>query len=157
MVGGTYFAATGHIGWPVLAASLPYGLLATAVLMGKHIDKLPWDKKRGIGTLPVMLGEAVSRQVTIVLMVGFYVAVVALVAVSWLPLGALLALLGVTRLLPVLRNFNRPRPDQPPPGYPIWPLWYASAAFVHTRRAGAFLVLGLLVAAVFPVLGPIGH
>jgi 1,4-dihydroxy-2-naphthoate octaprenyltransferase len=155
MVGGTYFAATGHISGPLLTASIPYGLLCTAVLMGKHIDKLPWDRKRGIGTLPVLLGEAASRRVTIGLMVTFYLAVVALVAVRWLPLGALLALLGITRLVPVIGAYLRPRPDQPPPGYPIWPLWYAAASFVHTRRAGAFLVLGLAASALVPTIGAV--
>jgi len=29
----------------------------------------------------------------------------------------------------------------------VWPLWFAALAFVHTRRAGALLVLGLAVAA----------
>ena len=43
MVGGTYYAATGSITWQVLLASLPYGLLCTTVLMGKHIDKIPYD------------------------------------------------------------------------------------------------------------------
>jgi 1,4-dihydroxy-2-naphthoate polyprenyltransferase len=30
----------------------------------------------------------------------------------------------------------------------VWPLWFAAIAFIHTRRAGALLVLGLIVAAV---------
>ena len=59
MVGGTYVAATGSITWEVLLASLPYGLLCTTVLMGKHIDKIPSDHAPlGIRTLPVILGAA---------------------------------------------------------------------------------------------------
>jgi 1,4-dihydroxy-2-naphthoate octaprenyltransferase len=150
MVGGTYFAATGHISWAVLAASLPYGLLATAVLMGKHIDKLPWDRKMGIYSLPVILGEVTARRVTIGLMLAFYVTLGAFVAIRVLPLTALIALVAITRLWPVLGAFRRPRPDKPPEGYPVWPLWYAAAAFVHTRRAGALLVLGLLIADFVP-------
>ncbi|MBI4260053.1 MAG: 1,4-dihydroxy-2-naphthoate prenyltransferase [Actinobacteria bacterium] len=46
--------------------------------------------------------------------------------------------------------YRRERPAEPPEGYPVWPLWYTAAAFVHARRAGALFVLGLLVAAVFP-------
>ncbi|MDQ2796017.1 MAG: prenyltransferase, partial [Actinomycetota bacterium] len=38
MVAGTYFSATGHLPWQVWVASLPYALLCTAVLMGKHTD-----------------------------------------------------------------------------------------------------------------------
>ncbi|MDT5276837.1 MAG: 1,4-dihydroxy-2-naphthoate polyprenyltransferase, partial [Mycobacterium sp.] len=53
MVCGTYYSAVGNVGWDVLLASLPYGLLCTTVLMGKHIDKIPYDEPLGIRTLPV--------------------------------------------------------------------------------------------------------
>ena len=46
MVGGTYYAATGTIPGAIVLASLPYALLCTTVLMGKHIDKIPWDARR---------------------------------------------------------------------------------------------------------------
>ena len=40
MVGGTFFVATGQLpGW-VWLASLPYAILVTTVLFGKHIDKI---------------------------------------------------------------------------------------------------------------------
>src|SRR6201987_3914188 len=42
MVCGTYYSAVGSVGWQVLVASLPYGLLCTTVLMGKHTDKIPY-------------------------------------------------------------------------------------------------------------------
>jgi len=151
MIGGTYFAAVGNISWQVLLASVPYGLLVTAVLMGKHIDKLPWDGPKKIGTLPYWLGEANARSATAFLMIAFYAVVVGLVVAGSLPLPSLLALLALPRLIEVLRTYRRPRPEQPPENYPVWPLWYVAAAFVHTRRAGGLLVLGLLVAAVLPV------
>ena len=56
MVGGTYYAATGSIPGAVVLASLPYALLCTTVLMGKHIDKIPWDEPDGTRTLPVIIG-----------------------------------------------------------------------------------------------------
>jgi hypothetical protein len=37
-----------------------------------------------------------------------------------------------------------PPPAEPPKHYPIWPLWYAAIAFMHVRRAGALLVVGLM-------------
>jgi hypothetical protein len=70
MVGGTYYAAVGSIPWPVLLASLPYALLCTSVLMGKHTDKIPYDEPLGIRTLPVLLGERRARAVTLALMAG---------------------------------------------------------------------------------------
>ncbi len=77
MVGGAYYAATGHFPFGVFVASLAYALLCTAVLMGKHIDKIPWDAPDGTHTLPVLLGERKARALTQGMMVSFYVLVVA--------------------------------------------------------------------------------
>jgi len=37
---------------------------------------------------------------------------------------------------------------------PLRPLWFVGAAFVHTRRAGGLLVLGLLLNALLPIRLP---
>ena len=147
MVGGTYYAATGDITWEVVAASLPYALLCTAVLMGKHIDKIPWDAPQDIHTLPVLLGERNGRLLTKGLMAGFYVTTVVLVAAGALPWPVLVIALALPKLRQVWPRFHEPRPQERPPRWPIWPLWFAPLAFVHTRRAGALLVVGLAVGA----------
>ena len=148
MVGGTYYAAVGSITWQVLLASLPYALLCTSVLMGKHTDKIPYDEPLGIRTLPVMLGERRARAATLGFMVSFYLLIVICVLVGALPWPALLALGGVYRLVTVWSWFRQPRPEQPPRPVPVWPLWFAALAFVHLRVAGPLLVVGLAVAAV---------
>jgi 1,4-dihydroxy-2-naphthoate polyprenyltransferase len=149
LVGGVYYSAVGNIPWEIIAASIPYGLLCTAVLMGKHVDKIPWDEPAGTHTLPVLLGEATSRRVTQGLMAGFYVAIVALVIEGALPWPSLLAFGALPALRGVWKAFDQPRPAEPPPNWPIWPLWYAAYAFVHTRRAGLLFVVGLGIAAIF--------
>jgi 1,4-dihydroxy-2-naphthoate octaprenyltransferase len=151
MVGGTYYSAVGHVTGPVLVASIPYALLCTAVLMGKHIDKIPWDQPDGTATLPVLLGERRARGLTRTLMLAFYPLVGLLVAVGTLPVLSLLCLLGLLRLAKVWPSFGRPKPDAPPPDFPIWPLWFAALAFVHTRRAGGLLVLGMLLGALLGI------
>ncbi len=148
MVGGTFYAATGAIPGRIILASIPFALLATTVLMGKHIDKLPWDAPKNVGTVPVLLGERVARRITLAMMVAFYVSLVVCVALRALPVFSLFALLALPRLAQVWKAYTNPRPPEPPKGYPIWPLWYAPVAFVHSRRAGALLLLGLLAAAV---------
>ncbi len=153
MIAGTYYAAVGSVPWQVWPASVPYGLLCTAVLMGKHIDKLPWDEAAGVRTLPVILGEARARRFTIALMIAFYVAVAACVGVGALPWPALACFGALPLLDRSIKALRRPRPAQPPRNFPIWPLWFAAFCFTHTRRAGALLVGGLAVAAVFG-LGP---
>ena len=153
MVGGTYYAAVGRLPWHVVADTIPYALLCTAVLMGKHLDKVPWDEPRHVATIPVLLGERRGRIVTQAMMAGFYLSLIGLAASGAISPWALVALLGVTRLVRVWKVFSRPKPDGPPPeypDYPVWPLWFTAAAFVHARRAGALFVLGLVLAAVLP-------
>ena len=150
MVCGTYYSAVGHVGWDVLLASLPYGLLCTTVLMGKHTDKIPFDEPLGIRTLPVIFGEARARVLTLAMMVGFYVLVVAAVLARAMPWPALVVVLALPRLIKVWPYFRRPPPDEPPDNFPVWPLWYAALAWVHVRQAGALLVLGLAIGALLP-------
>ncbi len=145
MVGGTYYAAVGHLPWQIVVASMPYALLCTAVLMGKHVDKIPWDQPDGTRTLPVLLGERRARAATRAMMLAFYPLVGLLVAVGTLPVLSLVCLLGLLRLAKIWKPFSAPKPDQPPEGFPIWPLWFAALAFVHTRRAGGLLLLGMLL------------
>jgi 1,4-dihydroxy-2-naphthoate octaprenyltransferase len=150
MIGGTYFVATGTLpGW-VWVASLPYAILVTGVLFGKHIDKIGPDTRLGIRTLPVILGEVRARRVAQALMISFYPIVVGSALVGWIGPFVMLVLLGVPMLVRVLGQFSRPRPDSPPHGYVGWPLWYVGGAFLLTRRAGGLLILGLLLNALLP-------
>src|SRR6201995_4543621 len=135
------------VGWDVLLASLPYGLLCTTVLMGKHSDKIPYDEPLGIRTLPVVLGDARARAVTLGMMVGFYLLVVAAVLAKAMPWPALLVVAALPRLIKVWPYFRRPPPEEPPAKFPVWPLWYAALAWVHVRQAGALLVVGLAIGA----------
>lgn len=152
MVGGVYYAATGKLSWQVLAAATVYALLPTTVLMGKHIDKLPYDAPAGTRTFPVLIGEGRAKALTQGMMAAYYIGVIALVAARALPWPALLTLGGLSALVPVWRAYGRPKPSEPPPDNPVWPLWWAPLAFVHTRRAGGLLILGLLGWAVWTAL-----
>jgi 1,4-dihydroxy-2-naphthoate octaprenyltransferase len=154
MVGGTFFVATGELPAWVWVASLPYAILVTTVLFGKHIDKIEPDRGKGVHTLPVLLGEAVARRVAQVLMIAYYPIIVGAALVGWIGPWVLVALLGLPMLVAVLKIFNQPRPMAPPAGYVGWPLWFVGAAFIHTRRAGALLVLGLLLNALLPLQLP---
>jgi 1,4-dihydroxy-2-naphthoate octaprenyltransferase len=78
---------------------------------------------------------------------------VADVAVGALPWPSLATFGAVPLLVRALRALRLPRPEKPPRRFPVWPLWFAAFVFTHTRRAGALLVTGMAVAAVFG-LGP---
>ncbi|MEA2624516.1 MAG: 1,4-dihydroxy-2-naphthoate polyprenyltransferase [Candidatus Binatota bacterium] len=151
MIGGTYFVTTGDIAPRVWLASVPYAMLVTTVLIGKHIDKLPHDAEKGIRTLPVILGDEAARRWNRWLMIAFYGVVIALVVARVLGPWSLLVLGSLPLCRKVLRVYSRPRPESPPPRYPIWPLWYVASAFVLTRRAGALLVAGLVLDRLLPL------
>ena len=155
MTVGTFFVATGEIpGW-VWIASLPYAILVTTVLFGKHIDKITADAAKGIHTLPVILGEARARVVAQGLMIAFYPIVLAAAVFGFIGPWVALVILGIPRLIQVLAVFSQPKPAVRPPGVEVgWPLWFVGAAFIHTRRAGALLIVGLLLNAILPITLP---
>ena len=151
MVVGTFFVATGEIpGW-VWIASLPYAILVTTVLFGKHIDKIEADRKKSVRTMPVLLGERRARLVAQALMIAFYPIVVGAALAGWIGPWVALVVLGLPKLASTLRTYSQPRPETPPHSYVGWPLWFVGASFVHTRRAGALLIVGLLLNAFVPI------
>jgi 1,4-dihydroxy-2-naphthoate octaprenyltransferase len=52
-------------------------------------------------------------------------------------------------LVKAVREFGKPAPKEPPANYPVWPLWWAPIAFLHTRRAGGLLLTGMLAWAIW--------
>jgi len=154
MVGGVYYSTTGEIPALILIASIPYALLCVAVLMGKHIDKIEWDEPEGVNTVPVLLGESMARAFTRALLVMFYLGLAFGVGVGALPWPALIALGALPAVGRPWKALGYPKPKEPPPRFPVWPLWFAPLTFLHTRRAGALLLLGLAVAAVAGIEPP---
>ena len=146
MIAGMYFSAVGTVSWRVAIAAIPTALLVTTVLMGKHTDKIPWDSKAGIRTIPVLLGADRARLANLILMLGFYVAVIGEVIAGIFPAWALVALAGLVWSLPIFRVYLEPAPPEKPRGFPVWPLWFAANAFLQACRAGGLLVLGLGIA-----------
>jgi len=156
MIGGGYYTITGGWSWEVVLAGLPYALGTTAIIFGKHIDKLDADRRKGIRTLPVLLGEKTARHTVLGMMVLQYPLVLYLVLTGFFTpvmLVVSLSLYGFFKLMvPVYRS---PRPAIMPREYraDVWPLWYVAFAFLHNRRFGALFVLGLVVEVVFSASG----
>ncbi len=142
MVGGTYYVVAKEVHPWVWLASLPYGLAVTAVLMGKHIDKLEFDRREGNITLPVVVGEAWARRLTQALMAGAYVALAAVAIWRQLP-GLAVAGLALPTLVRIWPVFGRPKPQVLARPIPGWPLWFVNFAFYHTRRLGIYMAAGL--------------
>jgi 1,4-dihydroxy-2-naphthoate octaprenyltransferase len=146
MVAGGYHVVTGASDWNVVWASLPFALGATAVIFGKHIDKLDADRQKGIRTMPVLLGDRASRAAVLGMLVLQYGLVIYLVAIRYFSPLLLIVLAALLPFRLAWRAYRHPRPAGPPKRFPknVWPLWYVAFAFHHTRRFGMLYVVGLI-------------
>lgn len=61
-VSGTYYVQAGAVSWPAFVASIPMGLLITAILVANNIRDLETDRAAGKRTLAVRLGRQATRR-----------------------------------------------------------------------------------------------
>jgi len=145
MIGGTAFVTTGEINSDIFLASLPYGLIVASVLVGKHIDKIGPDTEKGVKTIPVILGEENSKILNKVFFILFYVLIAVLLIFKVASPFILLTLLAIPRLIKAWQVHSEEKPDSPPEGWTVWPLWYVGWAMYFNRKAGELLIGGLLL------------
>ncbi len=155
MIGGVYFVLTRDWSWNVVLAGVPFGLSTASINIGKHIDKSGEDRRKGVGTLPVVIGQTAARILTIAAIILAYAVTLYLIAVPrFLTPVMLVVLFAGTRAWKALNLLSRPRPEAPPAGYPIWPRWFSSVAFVHNRRFGNLFILGVAADTVIRLVFP---
>ncbi len=155
MVGGTYYVITGQLpsnsSW---WAILPWTIVVSSGLIGKHLDKLDADREKKVFTLPVIMdvlsGERAARILNQIVLLSFYVSIIGLVLFGKAGIGILLSFLAFPRLIETLKTYNAPKPSQPPDWFPIWPLWFVAWSLYFNRRAGMLYILGLLLNLIIP-------
>lgn len=131
--------------WNVVLAAVPYGLSVVSINIGKHIDKMKEDAKKGVGTLPVRIGQTAARYLNIAVLLLMYLVVIYMVFVPryFTPL-MLIVLFDIPRLVTAVKILSRPRPETAPPGYPIWPTYFSAFNFNHNRLFGGLFILALI-------------
>lgn len=146
MVGGGYYVITGEWSNNVAVASIAYALGPTAVLFGKHIDKLDADSTKKIRTMPVLLGEFASRYTVLGMLVAQLGVVAYLVAIGFFTPAMLITFAAAPSLRRVYDTYKHPRPKEAPPTLPkgVWPLYFVAVTFWYNRRFGMFFLLGLV-------------
>ncbi len=149
MIGGVYFVlARGWTAnsWNVVLAGVPFGLSVASINVGKHIDKLREDKAKGVGTLPVIIGETAARYLNITAIVLAYAITLYLVfGPRFLTPVMLIVFFAAKHAWTAIKRLLQPRPTQPPEGYPIWPRWFSTVSFIHNRNFGNLFILGVLL------------
>ncbi len=146
MVGGSYYVITGEWSNNVAVASIAYALGPTAVLFGKHIDKLDADSAKKIRTMPVLLGELASRYTVLGMLVAQLGVVAYLVAIGFFTPAMLITFAAAPALRRVYATYKHPRPKEAPPELPkgVWPLYFVAVTFWYNRRFGMFFLIGLV-------------
>jgi len=132
--------------WNVALAGVPFGLSVVSINIGKHIDKMADDRKKGVGTLPVRIGDKAARVVDQVSLVLIYLVILYLIFFPhyFTPVMLIVFLAG-KRLLTALKVLQKPLPATAPPNYPMWPTWFAAFCFHHNRLFGGLFILGLII------------
>jgi len=145
MIGGGHYVLTREWNWFVVIASLPYVLGVTTVIFGKHIDKLDMDEKKGIHTLPVVIGEKASRYAVLAMMIAPYLFTLYLIAVKFFTPILLIVLLALPTFMQIFPIFLKPKPQTKPEGQIGWPLYFVGYAFYNNRKFGSLFMFGLLI------------
>jgi 1,4-dihydroxy-2-naphthoate octaprenyltransferase len=155
MIAGVYLVLAQHWNWYVALAGVPFGLCVASINVGKHIDKRLEDKAKGVTTLPVLIGESTARILNISMIVFAYVLTLYLVFLSrYFTPVMLIVFLASKDAWKALQRLSKPRPSEPPAGYPIWPRWFSTVSFVHNRNFGNLFILGLLADTLLRVFVP---
>jgi len=149
LIPGIYSVLAGRItpGLPnIILAGMAFGFGFGSFNWGKHIDKIDADKKKGVGTLPVRLGEKAARWFNIITIVSSYVLILYLVfGLKFFSPIVLLAFLAGGRGWQVIQLLSRPRPSQAPPGFELWPRWFSTPQLRHIRLFGGLYTLGIFL------------
>ncbi len=155
MIAGVYLVLTHQWNWTVALAGIPFGLCVASINVGKHIDKRPEDKVKGVTTLPVLIGETPARILNMAVIVLAYLLVLYLIFVTryFTPLMLIVFFAG-KYAWKALQRLSKPRPSEPPAGYPIWPRWFSTVSFVHNRSFGNLFLVGLLADTLLRVFLP---
>jgi 1,4-dihydroxy-2-naphthoate octaprenyltransferase len=141
--------------WNVALAGVPFGLSVASINVGKHIDKMADDKRKGVGTMPVKIGEKAARYVNMTALALTYLTIVYLVFIPhyFTPVMLIVFFAGKRALL-TLGVLTKPRPSEPPKDWPAWPTWFSGFAFYHNRMFGGLLILGILADTLLRVFRP---
>ena len=141
--------------WMVALAGVPFGLSVVSINLGKHIDKSPEDKRKHVGTLPVMIGEQPARYLDMFVLLMIYVVTIYLVFVPrfFTPI-MLIVLFAGKRWLYAFASLIKPRPSEPPKEWPAWPTWFSGFAFYHNRLFSNLFLLGMLLNLIIRIAFP---
>ncbi len=104
MVSGAYYVIAGGVSVQTLVASVPVGLLVTAILHGNEWRDIGDDARAGINTFSIAAGRRAAHIGYLALVVGAYMVLAVAVIVGTLPQLSLLPMLSLPLLVRAIRS-----------------------------------------------------
>jgi len=105
---GAYVVQVKDFSWLPVILSIPIGLLIIAILHSNNIRDMKFDGTFGVKTIPLLIGEKLSKDLYYVLIFGSYAAIILFVIFGLLPWLALLNLITLPtalKLVKMLKEF----------------------------------------------------
>lgn len=158
MASGVYLVlARGMVNsvWDIALAAIPFGLSVVSINIGKHIDKSAEDRKKRVGTLPVVIGEKTARYLNMFIFILIYLVILYMVFVSryFTPILLIVFFAG-KRALYAIGVHTKQRPPEPPKEWPAWPTWFSGFAFHHNRLFSNLFIIGLILDVILRLVLP---
>ncbi len=139
MVFGAFYVQAHALAWAPLLDSIPIGVLVVDILHINNLRDLPADKRAGIRTVAIMLGERGAKTLHDVYVLAAYSSTILLVIAGLLPVWTLLVLLSFPAAVKLGRAVEATHaPD-------VDPLIVVKTARFHALF-GALMIVGLLIA-----------
>lgn len=101
---GTYYVQALSLNWTVGLASIPMGLLTTAILVVNNLRDLPTDRKAGKKTLAVRLGKKATQLEYLLLVAVSFAIPVFLWVSGYASYWMLLPLLAIPWAIPLIKD-----------------------------------------------------
>ncbi len=92
---GIYLALTGELSFVAIAASLPPGLLITAVLISNNIRDIDKDRAAGIKTMPIRTGLEKASYIYASVLFSVFIWIIIMAVLGYYPLLSLISLIFI--------------------------------------------------------------
>jgi 1,4-dihydroxy-2-naphthoate octaprenyltransferase len=103
---GSYFVQTLTVSWQIAFASLPFGIMVAAALLGNNMRDLETDKKAGIKTLPIVVGKENALNIFIGFLLSTYSIILISIIIGILPLYSLFILITLIKAYNLIKRFK---------------------------------------------------
>lgn len=105
MVSGAYYVQTGTLSIQPVLVSIPLGILVALVLLANNIRDVSYDRRAGIRTVPVVVGQSKALAIFTLFLLISYLMLIPLIWFNFIGLWSLLVLVSAPPAYYVISRF----------------------------------------------------